>query len=161
MEVKNAGAGGLNVRSDHLVITSPNNSIGKVWDGQRLVTFGTPASGQGCPSPYQWRQIDLPQDVSSSSGEGWVCDQYAQLVSSPAPPQPDPEPVVIKGDNTPDPGGEFLDFTSGPSQLNNTGDVIFGATIDTNGDGLPDAQGFFKESQGVKSKIVRTGERVH
>jgi hypothetical protein len=53
--------------------------------------------------------------------------------------------------------GKFIGF--GGSQLTNMGDVFFNASsVDTNGDSLTDVSGVFKESGGIKSKIVATGE---
>jgi hypothetical protein len=157
LEVKNTeGANdlpqGLYVRPSPVIDTG--TPIAKVWDGQRFVTFGTPTPGKGCEGVYRWRQIYLSQNAKARSG--WVCDQWAQLVSSPPPSVPGADPIVIKGEDVPGISGEFFGF--GGARLNNSGVVIFGAGVDTDGDGLSNVSGFFKESQGVKSKIVATGE---
>ncbi len=78
--------------------------IGKVYAGQRFVTFGTPASGAGCSGT--WHQMDVPGNATSPPTNGWVCGdglvvETAQVTTTGVFVNPDgPSGMVVSGVGT-------------------------------------------------------------
>lgn len=78
VEVRNTGTLGLLVRP------SPDGSppLDKMWDGQRLVSFGSPQFTTSCPS--EWYQLYLP--ASSGAAKGWSCGDWLTVISGAGQP---------------------------------------------------------------------------
>lgn len=154
VEIKNAGIPGKGVWST--TSTEIGTPLARVWDEQRFVRSETQQPANG----LIWYKIDLPNNAGQTSG--WVNSEWGDCLSCQDPSPPATDPIAIQNEEVLAISGTFSGF--GGSLLNNMGDVmgdvVFSAGVDTDNDGLSEVTGIFKESQGVKSKIVATGENT-